>query len=305
MEVEALERPTPPDVSPPGPGEAWTVMHMVRWSAAYLEAKGVDSPRLTGELLLAHSLGVERLQLYLQFDRPLTPAELAGYKPLLRRRADREPLQYIVGSTPFRSLDLVVDRRGLIPRPETEYLVDVLRQAAGVGRRFERALDVGTGSGALALSLVAEEIAASALAVDISADAIGLARENAARNGLRDRVEFRQGDLGAAWGGRSFGLVVANLPYVPEAEWQETAPEVRDWEPPVALRGGRDGLDVVRPFLAAAPACVESGGWLALELASGQTGSVADELLSSGAFDDVRVRDDLTERARYVLARRS
>lgn len=305
MEVEALERPSRPDVTPPGPGESWTVMHMVRWSAAYLEAKGVDSPRLTAELLLAHTLGVERLQVYLQFDRPLTPDELAAYKPLLRRRAEREPLQYIIGSAPFRSLDLIVDRRGLIPRPETEYLVDVLREVAGAGRQFERALDVGTGSGALALSLVAEEIAASALAVDISADAIRLAEENAVRNGLRDRIEFGQGDLGAAWGGRSFDLVVANLPYVPDAEWDETEPEVRDWEPPGALRGGQDGLDVVRSFLAAAPGCLESGGWLALELASNQTEPVAGELRTSNAFEGIRVRDDLTERARYVLARRS
>ena len=305
MEARALPRGTGGPVAPPGPGEVWTVMHMVRWSAAYLGDKGVDSPRLTAELLLAHALGLERLELYLQFDRPLSAPELASFKPLLRRRAGREPLQYILGTVPFRTLELGVDGRVLIPRPETETLLDVLREVAAPQTPFSRALDIGTGSGAIALSLAAESLTGRAVGVDISAEAVALATENARRNGLGESVAFRVGPFFAAVAGETFDLVVSNPPYVPDREWEETEPEVREWEPALALKGGDDGLDVVRPLLAQLREHLAPGGWVALELASPQTRVVAELLEKQGTYTDVTVRDDLTGRPRYVLARRS
>lgn len=289
---------------PPAPGDAWTVMHMVRWSTGYLEDRGVEGARLDAELLLGHALGVQRLQLYLQFDRPLTADELTKYKPLLKRRAAREPLQYVVGSAPFRTLELDVDERALIPRPETEYLFDVIKKAAGSDLPFGRALDVGTGTGAIALSLVAEEVAGSVGATDVSSEALELAKANARRNGLVEAVDFREGPCTAPFERDQFDLVISNPPYVPDDEWEQTAAEVRDWEPALALKGGDDGLDVVRTLIEEVPGVLESGGWLALELAASQTGEVKKCLDAQGGYAEVIIEEDLTARPRYVLAKK-
>ncbi|MGI9627118.1 MAG: peptide chain release factor N(5)-glutamine methyltransferase [Longimicrobiales bacterium] len=305
-ESQARERPTPvvhSDPTPPAPGDAWTVMHMVRWSTAYLDERQIEGPRLDAEMLLAHALGTERLQLYLQFDRPLTAGELKAYKPLLKRRAAREPIQYILGSTPFRTLELSVDPRALIPRPETEFLLDVILQASG-SHPFSRALDVGTGTGAIALSLAAEKLAHSVCATDVSEEALELARANAERNDLEGVVDFRVGPCTVPFDGQAFDLIVSNPPYVPDQEWEETAPEVRDWEPSLALKGGHDGLDMVRTLIQEVPAKLKPGGWLALELASPQTTEVEEALRAEGNFAEAQTQEDLTGRTRYVLARK-
>ena len=194
-------------------------MEVIRWSGTYLSEKGVENGRLNAEHLLALVLGMQRLQLYLHFDRPLAKGELAQYKPLLRRRAAREPLQYVLSSAPFRNLQLQVDRRVAIPRPETEYMIDVLMRVAGPDRVFSSALDVGTGSGAIALALAAEGLARSVTATDLSADALATARGNAVAAGLTG-IRFEAGCLLEPVAARTFDLVLSNPPYLTEAEWR-------------------------------------------------------------------------------------
>lgn len=288
-------------------GEVWTVLRLMRWSGEYLNAKGVERGRLDAEHLLAHALGVKRLQLYLQYDRPLEREELDRFRPLLRRRAEREPLQYILGHAAFRHLELRVDRRVLIPRPETEVLVDeVLAWAAAERRDALSALDVGTGSGAIALSLLVEGPFPRVIATDPSPGALALARENARALGLEGRLELREGALfGPVLPGEAFDVVVSNPPYVAEAEAASLEPEVGVWEPAQALFGGPDGMGVIRSLVADAAGRLSPGGLLALEVGATQTALVGAELEGAGGYDDVRVRRDLAGRERVVLARRA
>lgn len=288
-------------------GEVWTVLRLMRWSGEYLEGKGVERGRLDAEHLLAHALGVKRLQLYLQYDRPLEREELDRFRPLLKRRSEREPLQYITGHAAFRNLELAVDRRVLIPRPETEILVDeVLAWAKAQGREGLTALDVGVGSGAIALSLLAEGPFPRVVATDASADALAVAGGNARDLGLHDRLELREGRLFDPLAPEErFDVVVSNPPYVAEAEAATLEPEVGVWEPPGALFAGPDGLAVLRALVAGGGAHVADGGLLALEVGAGQAGLVVAEIEAAGGYAQVRVRRDLAGRERVVLARRA
>lgn len=288
-------------------GEVWTVLRLMRWSGEYLEGKGVERGRLDAEHLLAHTLGVGRLQLYLQYDRPLERAELDRFRPLLRRRAEREPLQYILGRAAFRGLDLTVDRRVLIPRPETEVLVDeVLAWTASQGREGLTAVDVGTGSGAIALSLAVEGPFSRVVATDASEGALEVARANARALELEGRLDLRSGALFEPLGAdERFDVVVSNPPYVAEAEVPGLEPEVGVWEPREALLGGPDGLTVLRGLVDGAVGHLEPGGLLALEVGAGQAALVLAEVEAQGAYDDVRVRRDLAGLERIVLARRA
>jgi release factor glutamine methyltransferase len=279
----------------------WTILGLLRWTAEYLEKKGMGEPRLNAELLLADTLGLKRLDLYLQFDRPLKPEELASFKARLLRRARREPLQYIAGYTDFRELRLRVDRRALIPRPETEVLVgEVLAWAAPRGPL--RALDVGVGSGAIALSLAREGAFETVVATDVSEDALALAAENHRRSVPEASVDFRLGAGYEPVRGERFDVVVSNPPYVAETERASLDEEVREWEPEVALFGGPDGLDVVRALVAGAPDHLRPGGLLALEIGAAQAPAVEELLRETARFDEVRVRTDLAGRERIVLA---
>ncbi len=279
----------------------WTVVEMLKWTADFLGKKGVHNARLNGELLLAGVLGLKRLDLYLQFDRPLRPDELAEFKARLLRRAKREPLQYIDGTAQFRDLVLRVDRRVLIPRPETETLVDeVLRRVAG--REGLSAVDVGTGSGAIALALATEGPFARVVATDVEAGALEVARANHAAAAPGAPVEFRQGDLLAAVAGERFDVVVSNPPYVGTEEAPQLDAEVRDWEPHAALFAGVGGLDVLRRLVAAAPAHLRPGGLLALEIGAAQGAAVAELVRATPGFGEPAVRPDLTGRDRFVLA---
>ncbi len=287
--------------------ETWTVLRMMRWSGEYLEEKGVEKGRLDAEHLLAHALGLARLNLYLQFDRPLTAEELDRFRPLLRRRARREPLQYILGRAAFRELDLRVDPRVLIPRPETEVLVqEILDWAADEGRQGLEALDVGTGSGAIALSLAVEGPFRRVVATDASREALEVAAENRAEAGLEERVELREGSLFEPLAAdEGFDVVVSNPPYVAEVEAGDLEPEVAEWEPRGALFGGPDGLAVLRALVAGAGGRLRPGGLLALELGAGQAGPMVRAVEEQGSWDDVRVRKDLAGRERVLLARRT
>ncbi len=281
----------------------WTVMDVIRASGDYLNGKGLEHGRLDAEHLLAHVLGMGRLPLYLHFDRPLTLAERGRFKPLLRRRAAREPLQYILGSAPFRNLMLDVDRRVAIPRPETEYLIDVLQRVAGPDRVFESALDVGTGSGAIALALAAEGVARSVTATDLSAAALAAARHNAAAAGIT--IDFREGRLLEPVADLNFDLVLSNPPYLTEAEWRSAQPEVKEWEPRMAMVGGEDGLEVIRGLVGGLDDALRPGGWVGLEIGNSQEEAVVRMLEAVPALGSVGVHDDLAGRQRYVLARKT
>ncbi|MFN0156426.1 MAG: peptide chain release factor N(5)-glutamine methyltransferase [Gaiella sp.] len=265
---------------------------MLRRSAVYLERAGCASPRVDAERLLAHALGLERIELYMQLDRPLISSELAAARSIVARRAKREPLQYILGRWGFRRLDLLVDQRALIPRPETEILVE--RALALIsGREAPRVLDVGTGSGAIALAIADEHPGSHVIGLDVSADALALAAENVARTALA--VELVRGDLRDGLPIGPFDLVVSNPPYVDPADEELLDPEVRDWEPQVALFGTELATEIARQALTR----VVPGGALALEVDDRQATGVADALRRLG-FTAVRVTDDLAGRPRVV-----
>ena len=293
-------------VAPPVPGETWTVLRMIRWSGQYLEEKGIRDGRRDAEHLLSETLGLARLDLYLQFDRPLTPEELAAYKPLLLRRAEREPLQHVLGHMAFRELELTVDRRALIPRPETEELVGaVLEWADGLGRSGLTALDVGTGTGAIALSLALEGPFERVVATDPSVEALELAARNREAADLEALVELRKGSFfDPVPPGEEFDVVVSNPPYVAETDESGLEPEVREWEPRQALFAGSEGLAVLLPLIEGAPRVLRTGGLLALEMAPGQAGAVAAAVRRTKTFDEPRVRMDLAGRERILLAAR-
>jgi release factor glutamine methyltransferase len=280
-------------------------LELARLAAEHLATRGVTDGRLDAELLLAHVLGIRRLDLYLQFERPLTDEEVAAYREAIRRRARREPLQYITGEAAFRELVLRVDPRVLIPRPETEVLVgevlDWARGEAAAGGALS-ALDVGTGSGAIALSLLREGPFGRVVATDVSAGALEVAAANAAALGLADRLELRAGSVWSAVGEvERFHVIVANPPYVMESERATLMPEVRDHEPGAALFSGPDGLEVVREIVGGARAHLRAGGLLALEVGVGQASTVAG-LVSAAGLASPRVVVDLAGRERVVLA---
>lgn len=285
-------------------GGPWTILRMILWSADYLKERGVESGRLDAEHLLAHVVGVGRLQLYLEFERPLTPEELDGFRPLLKRRAGREPLQYIIGRQPFRELDLEVGPSVLIPRPETEVLVgEVLAWLQSSERDSARALDLGTGSGAIALSLAFEGSFASVVATDVDGGALEVARRNRDAADLQARVELREGSLFAPLGtNERFDVIASNPPYVAERDSETLQEEVREWEPRRALYGGEDGLDILRSIASGAAGHLEVGGLLALEVGMGQAALVAGLLQDTGAYREVRVGRDYAGKERFVFA---
>lgn len=275
---------------------ALTLAEVLRRSTDHLAGRGCASPRTDAEHLLGEALGLRRIELYMHHDRPLTAAELDLIRSLVARRAAREPLQHIVGTWGFRRLTLSVDGRALIPRPETEIVVErCLVLLAGV--ESPRVLDVGVGSGAIALALADEQPGALVTGIDISTEALALAAENRERTGLA--LELAQHDLRGGLPAGPWELVVSNPPYVDPAERDALEPEVRDHEPATALYGrglhgaiARAALDVLAP-----------GGALVFECGEGQTGSVADELRALG-YAEVAVTRDLTGRDRVVEGRR-
>ena len=264
--------------------EKWTVLKVLQWTTAYFERKHLEQPRASAEVLLAHVLQMERLQLYLNFDRPLTPAELTSYRVTIQRRAAREPTQYITGKQEFWSLELEVTPAVLIPRPETELLVE--KTLALVGKSAKRVLDLGTGSGAIALALAHECPALYVFASDQSHAALQVARRNAFRHQLHDRVAFVAADLlgGFASSAAPFDIIVSNPPYIGENELPSLAPEIIQYEPNPALLGGPEGLAVIRRIIAEAPAYLKSDGTLLLEIGAGQAELLQEELPKAHGF---------------------
>ena len=277
-----------------------TVLEVVKRTTGFLQDRGVESPRLNAELLVGHALGLKRMQLYLQFERPLTEPELEKIRPLVRRRAAREPLQYVLGEAVFRDLTLGVDPRVLIPRPETEQLVELVLQHRTMAPAT--VLDLGTGSGAIALSLARAWPEAKVTAVDSAEGALAVAAANAAKNALEGRVHFVRSDWFAALpAGARYEVIVANPPYLSASEVAEAQPEVREHEPRSALSAGTDPTVDLRAIIAEAPRRLVSGGLLALE-----TGISQHEVLLAAAeqagFSRAESHRDLTGRDRFVLA---
>lgn len=286
--------------------QSWTILSLVLWSADYLASKGVESGRLDAEWLLASALGTERLQLYLKYDRPVGPEEREAFKRLLRRRACREPLQYILGRAAFRELELIADPRALIPRPETEVLVEeVLAWAKDRKSGLGTVMDIGTGTGAVSVSLAVEGVCERIVATDISEGALEVARLNAQRHGVEALLDFRRGSLfEIVDSGETFDVIVSNPPYVATGERASLQPEIRDWEPSEALFAGDDGLDVIQPLIAEAPEHLTDGGLLALEVGLGQAERVTRQIDDSGRFERARVRRDLGGLPRIIMAER-
>lgn len=278
---------------PPVPAR-WTVLSLIDWGSAFLAARGFDETRLHVELMLGHVLALKRIQLYLQFDRPLTPAELAAFKVLFKRRLDREPLQYILGETDFMGITVSVGPGVLIPRPETEHLVEAAvahLKASGVER--PRVLDVGTGSGCIALGLAHQYPAAIVLGVDVSDDALTIARQNQARYPDLHVTFERHDSREDGWPAGAFDLVVSNPPYISTEEFATLEPEVRDHEPRIALTDEGDGLAFYRLLFARAPRVLRPGGAVMCEIGHGQAEAIADIAARAG----IRMREIIPDLA--------
>lgn len=290
-------------------GRTWTVLELLRWTTDYFKRAGIESARLDAELLLAHALESPRLRLYVDYEKPVLPAERDRFRALVRSRAvERVPVSILLGEREFWSLSFKVTKDVLTPRPDTETLVEAalsklkapgFRPADPAGRA--RILDLGTGSGAIALSLASELPDAELTASDLSQAALQIAAENADRLQQKERVRFLHGDLFEPVAGERFDLVVSNPPYVARRDEGKLPPELAH-EPELALFAGEDGLEVIRRLVAGAGAHLSPGGWLLVELSPEQVGTVEQELSRAG-FVDVERRFDLARRPRVVGGR--
>ena len=342
-----------PEPNKPAAGDAdvWTVRRILEWTTGHLAKHGSDTPRLDSEILLAHARGCRRIELYTRFEEPLTDVQRTAMRDLVRRRAQHEPVAYLVGHREFYGLEFRVTHDVLIPRPDTETLVMELIEAAkadfdcgsmpkrpstrealttgdgaevvsnagasqpnGEGtsvapvaepRRPPRVLDLGTGTGCIAISVAVNCPTAEVTAIDLSEPALAVARENAERHRVTDRIRFLHGDLFAPLAaGKPFDLIASNPPYIGEAEFETLQPDVRLHEPKTALVSGADGLKDIRRLIAEAPEHLAPGGRLFLEIAPEQAEEVERLLQSEGAYADVCVIKDLAGNFRVATARR-
>jgi release factor glutamine methyltransferase len=290
-----------------------TVLEAIQKSAEFLGKKNIESPRLQTELLLAHLLKMPRMKLYLNFERVLKAAETDALRELIKRRATREPLQHIVGSTSFCGFEIAVNRNVLVPRPETELLAELgwqfllaASKQSGDGStldsRLSTCLDFCTGSGCIAIALAAKCPNAKIIATDISGDALKLAGENAAKNNVAGRIDFLHGDGLAALPKTQFDLIVSNPPYIPSAEIATLQPEVRDFDPRLALDGGADGLEFYRLIASQAKAFLKHGGKIMVEFGDGQAGAVR-KIFETEKWIVEAVKEDYSQRARILIAK--
>lgn len=286
-----------------------TVLETIKRGTEFLAGKGVDSPRLQMELMLAHVLQLPRLKLYLNFERVLTETEVETLRAMVKRRGEREPLQHILGSTSFCGVELMVNKNALIPRPETEilaekgwtFLVKLVR--SGVAR--PRVLDFGTGTGCLAITLATKCPEAEFYALDISREALDIAVANAKRHSVSDRIHFVVSDaFQQCPADLKFDLLISNPPYIPTAELATLQPEVRDYDPRLALDGGSDGLNFYRHLAEFAPAFLNPEGHVMLEFGDGQS-AVLEKVFSDRPWELISIEPDYTGRPRILIARRA
>ncbi len=303
-----------------------TVLEAIQKSTDFLGKRNVESPRLQTELLLAHLLKMPRMKLYLNFERALTTPETDAFRELIKRRSQREPLQHIVGSTSFCGYEIAVNRHVLVPRPETELLAELGWQfLTNFTPQPPTALDFCTGSGCIAIALAAKCPDAKIVATDISADALALAEENASQNKVAERIQFLQGDGFAAlkdrWGERprepglangqngspgvsphQFDLIASNPPYIPSAEIATLQPEVRDFDPRIALDGGADGLEFYRRLASQSKAFLKADGRIMVEFGDGQAEAI-QKIFETEKWIVEAVKEDYSHRARILVAR--
>lgn len=289
--------------------QAWShpsAAHLLARAAAQLERAGITTPQLEAAILLAHALGSDRTHLYARLRHPVGPQYVSAFWHCVQRRLRREPVQYITGVQEFWSMTLQVDRRVLIPRPETEVVVEVAVRLLQLQASRPRILDVGTGSGCIAIALAREVPQAEVWATDISPDALVVARANAQRQGVCQQVTFLQGDLCSPVPYEAaFDLLVANLPYIPHDDLAALQPEVRDWEPRGALDGGRDGLECYRRLIHEGWKVLRSGGWLIIEIGHGQRAAMLDLLGQQPHLTAAACVADYAGLDRVIVARRA
>lgn len=289
------------------PSKIWTTLELLNWTTAYFKSHKIDQPRATAEILVAHALRMERIGLYLKYDRPVEPNELKRLKGFIQRRLKNEPVAYIVGEKGFWSLDLKVNPHVLIPRPETEMMVEaaleVLPQDAGLNRMA--VLDLGTGSGAIIIALACERPGHHFVAVDRSAKALEVARENAEHYGVASQVDFQQGDWYRSIKGKSrlFDLVVCNPPYIAHSDLETLSADIRLYEPLDALDGGPDGLAAIRPVLEQGPASMRPGGWLLMEIGHDQGRTVQALAKGTKVYENISILRDVNGLDRLFRAR--
>jgi len=275
-----------------------TLLEVLQSTTAYFKKHGIENPRLNAEHLLAHALGRTRMELYLEFERNLGEAELAPLRELVQRRGEGEPLDHLLGTVEFCGHTFLCDKRALVPRPETEQLVEIVESE--IGNRQSKILDVGTGSGVIALTLAKKFPEAQIFAVDVSEDALALARENAARLGLSGRVQFRKSDLLENLDER-FDLIVANLPYIATQDRHTLSREVLH-DPEVALFAGVHGDELVRELIEQAPPRLRPGGMLALEIGLDQSEALLSALAEKN-YRDICSKNDYSGVTRFLFAR--
>ena len=283
-----------------------TVLEVIKKSSDFLSKKSVDSPRLQTELLLAHLLKLPRMKLYLNFERILSPTELDALRALVMRRAQREPLQHIIGSTSFCGLEIAVNKHVLVPRPETELLAELGWQfLTTINHQPSTCLDFGTGSGCIAIAIAVKCPMARIVAVDISVNAIAVAKQNAASNGVDDSIEFRCGDGFATLNGNDkFDLIVSNPPYIASEEIATLEPEVRDFDPRNALDGGADGLGFYKRLAAEAGTFLKPDGKIIIEFGDNQAKEISD-IFTADRWTVESVHQDYTKRERMLTARKN
>jgi len=287
------QRPAPPD-------EATSAHALLFWAVQLFESKGIETARLDAELLLAHALGWRRLELYARGDEALSPDACGRFAELAHARGERVPAKYLLGEAEFFSLPLAVDSRVLVPRPETELLVERALELLPEDGPAPVA-DLGTGSGAIAIAVGAQRAAASIVATDVSPDALEVARANAERHGLGGRIEFRLGDWFAALDPRArFDAILSNPPYVATADLEAAMPEVREHEPRLALEGGPDGLACLRRLVAGGASWLRPGGWLIVEIGAGQRPAVEALAEAAGTYETIDVKPDYQGMPRVV-----
>jgi len=290
--------------------KAWTIRDLLNVTSDYLKRKDIEAPRLNAEVLLAHLLGLSRVQLYLRFDQPLNEQEVSRYRVLIKRRLNREPTQYITGSQEFWSLDFEVGPAVLIPRPESELLVEMALSLYREGRIPQtdqlRLLDLCTGCGALAVALAREIPDAAVWATDISEEALAIARRNAAKHNVTSRMEFMTGNLCEPSLARNltFDLIVSNPPYIRSDDFDDLPPEVRMHEPRLALDGGKEGMVYIERILRIGPDCLRPGGWVLVEMDPEQTSNALELIKETGQYEEWERAEDYSHRYRVVAARR-
>ncbi|MFC1532782.1 peptide chain release factor N(5)-glutamine methyltransferase [Thermodesulfobacteriota bacterium] len=291
-------------------GKKWIIKDLLEVTTDYLKEKNIDTPRLCAEILLAHLLNISRVNLYLNIDQPLNEREISDYRSLIKRRLNREPTQYISGRQEFWSLEFVVSPQVLIPRPESELLVEqvvsICRGEKNIDNPSPIILDLGTGSGAIAISLARELQGATICASDISKGALDLARLNSRKHGMESRIRFFQGDLFQPFKNQSFkfDVIVSNPPYIASEDYESLPPEVRDYEPRLALDGHREGLFFIEKIINQGADFLKPGGWLLIEMDPGQTLRALDLLEESGKYMEKKRVEDYSHNYRVVMAKK-